>query len=521
MSQELGKRNLYKLSTKEVGELSPTLLFPVLDKESELIKLFNNIKIFNIEKSDNFIEYYCEKHKISCAPSKTRTNLLNNLRVKKKRLNDLLEENFEIDRNYHIYQIKENSLENMIKDATNILDCNKIIEIKIFDTYTNKNKILAFNDYYKNKLKNILKSNGKVEFISVFDTDKTKDFCKDLLSFNKESDYDLEIKYIRKPIHQSYGLLYMLLTDNESNNYIVYFEETTRWSVTTLVTKKDFTSEFYSLLETRFDHFFTDKKLNGSNEIINVTLDLFQDKIEFEDNLKVIKLIQNMKSTLNQTNCSKKEIASKTNMSILMLKELRIIYPKMNYTNMVLFYYIKLIEIVFIAQKNKTHKTTFIFNQLDSFGIIKNLNRKIKNIFINRNDFLINKDDLPIDLKNLKNNIQTKIIIDNSSLAEVFSNLKWNNKKQIISSLNDIILDRRMSLKLINYYLKERSESLENNTKLIQYLVRKIFTLLKIEFRYKINEEEKSIMQDLLFTNKPVAMDITALLPSVVDDLND
>lgn len=532
MSQELGKRNLRELTSKQIKELNSTLLFPNLDKDSELIKLFNHIIGFHskatlsTEQNEerklptknpiNFIDYYCKNESIDCTPTKFRTNLLNNLRVKKKRLNDDLKKyNYEIDRNYYIFQVKEITLENMIVGASNLLYGKLITEVKIFDTYTRTNKNKIFTPEVFRLLKRVLSFGGKIEIISVFDTEETKDFYKGLLSFNKKGSLDLQIKYIRQPLHQSSSLLYILLTDDRNNNYILYFEETTRWSVTELVTKKtSFTSDFYGLLDTRFVHFFTDKILKKNNEILDVDLSFFTKDVQFYDNSKVFQLIKNMKDTLQLKRDEIDSVKEKTNSSILLLKELGISYPQMNFANKVLYYYIKLIEITFLSQIERKDKTTFIFKQLVSSGIVKVLNKKVRNIFITRDEFLLDINILPVNVSSLKILIQTFHIVNKSSLAEIFSELKWNNREQIVDSINDIILDKNMSLKLINYYLEKRSKELEKNTILIKYFVRQIFTLLKIKFSYNLENKDKDILHKLSFLDD----DFAHKFPSLLDD---
>lgn len=500
MGKELGRFRSYQLNKEELENLTLGSLLPEVEENSELYKLFSDIKSFNLldtEVDSNFIAYYCNKHNLNCDSKKEKNHTLNTLRVRKKRLNDLLKNNnYEIDRNYHIHQEKIESFENMICEGYHFLHDKDYVEIKIFDTYTSdkEDKAILFSNKYSKKLKSILKNEGKVEFISVFDNKNTKEFCENLLNYNENKSFDLTLKYINTSLP---SLFYILLTDVDNRHYIAYYEDTTKWSVVREVSEgTKFSTEFYDLLDTRFKYFFELDNL----EVMTVNSNTF--KYGFDE--QVIELVGRVEDFIHADLVDIETIEDNSNQLIGFLRNIRIANPNMDYAYKLLHYYIKLIEIVFTLEVNKdksTRKNTnFVFTQLFSHGIVEKLNKKITSLFGSKDEFLLEEDDFyKINISKMRKNIQIELLNNDYSLADIFDNLNWNTEENILHSFNKIITDKRLSLKLINYCLKKRSKKLEGQPDLIKYIVRKIFTKYDIGFHGVLNTQEKEIVKSLHF----------------------
>jgi len=506
VSQYLGNIGSYKLHKKELEKLDLDIIFPD-SKTSGLRKLFDEILKFNLHNNQlqkNFSENYSNDK-----------DALNTLRVTKSRLNSYLEEKslYSISRNYHIFIYGEVTLEQMSEEYFDFFkDKNiKIKEMKIFDTYSVEDndkkpfdyKNNLFNDRYKEEIKKVLSNNGKVSFISVFDSKENKNFIRDLLFFDNKN---LNVKYIRKPSAQSLSLVYMLIEDYNGYKYIVYYDYISKWSLVTKVSKKIYFSEqFYEILLARFQNLFNNQELEKNNEIIPITFDMFEknkkdeDKDIFESHItNIVKDISNVMS-INDTEKLKVEV----NLLILKLKKINVIYPQMYFSNLVIHYYIRLIEIIHLVEKNQKKRTTFVFNQLLSKGIIGKLNKKIQNLFISKDKLLVTNEDFEkIDFNKLKIKLHTEFITQEKTISDIFSDLNWNTKEKIIQSFNQILLDKKLSFKLIDLCLKYKSSDLEKKSTLVKYVTRKLFCFYDLPLSDNLNDmKDKEILRKLKFHN--------------------
>ena len=506
MNQNLGNIGSYKLNHQNLKKLDLDNIFPD-SKTSGIRKLFEQIIKFNLLQNKfntTFSKFYSDNE-----------DALNTLRVTKSRLNSYLEKKsiYRIDREYNIYANGDVTLEHMASEYFDFFKNNNINiqEMKIFDTYSIKdnkektydNKINLFNEAYKENIKQILANNGKVSFISVFDTKKTKNFIRDLLFFDENN---LTVKYIRKPSAQSLSLVYMLIVDTDKNKYIAYYDYISKWSLVTKVSKKiSFSEQFYNILLARFQNLFDNKVLEKNNEIISITRNLFDKNKKDEDKdifeAHITNIVKDISNTMSINNT--KVLETEVNSLILKLKKINVIYPKMNFSNLVLHYYIRLIEIIHLVEKNKKEKTTFVFNQLLSHGVVGKLNKKIKNLFISKDKLLVKEQDFEnIDFNEFKIKLHTIPITKNQTLSDIFFELNWNTQEKIIESFNKILLDKKLSFRLIGSCLKYKSSELEKDFELIKYVTRKLLCFYGLPFIEELKEvKDKNILRKLEFFN--------------------
>lgn len=284
MNNYLGNRESYRLSKEQILKFELEIL-PLLNDKTPNYKLLSEIITFHTKSSTSqkFIEYYKNKN-----GSKSTNDILNYLRVTKKRLIEYLEKyDYSLDKNYNLYKVCTLTLTQMAEQFYDFFKDIEIKDMKIFDTYLiEKDKHKLFNEKYTRMIKNTLSLGGSVSLLSVFESDETKNFCKDLLLLNSEVNNNLIIKYIPEPSHHSSSLIYILITDTKGLRYISYYENITNWSLVTLVDNDiNFTEQFYDLLETRFNYFFNAKdKLENINKVIEVDKSLFNYGVNNENN---------------------------------------------------------------------------------------------------------------------------------------------------------------------------------------------------------------------------------------------
>lgn len=509
-----------KLKLHEIEKLEKKNIFDNSNVQIELKNFF--IDVINFNKADlsiSFYDFYSESHKKNIF-QKDSKKILNKLRVQKSRLNTYLKKHsYSIDRYYRITYIGNMSLETLLTESKEQLSGLKIKKIKIFDSYQNENKNFIFSHEHQIFLEKIMENESAcVEIISIINDETTKDFTNNLLSFNFEHKnlYNLNIQYIQKPIVKSLSLIYILLIDDNNNKYIIYYEDITKWSVITKVSDNIvFTEKFYQLLETRFNYFLNDDELKKYHEVIPINLNIFKGHFSEKVQLLTIGMERLLSSKLK--NIQAKEIIDKSNLLMIQLKKIKIAFPKMNYAYMVLYHYIKLIEIYSLLKVNKESipNTEITLKELNSMDIIKDLSVKLQTQLV-QDKFLIKKSNITkIKAKEIKKKIDTVLINKKNVLSEQFNSLLLNDRDTIIDSLNKILLDRDLALDFLDSYIKGKvSEYLLNNINCIKYVIRQIFDFYGIEMNADIinlSDTDFKEINILKFINKKIDIHINKL----------
>lgn len=478
------------------------------------------IEVIKYNQEENltisFYEYYCTHiYPSHCNSKNEKDKLINNLRVKRTRLNkELNAYNFSLDTDFKIHKQYNISLNNTILEARNKLSGVHIKSIKLYDAYTSHDKFLIFNEEVKDLLKKILIYKGDIQIISCIDTEPTRDFLKDLLFFAEEkmlTNY-LQVKYIHKPIIHASSMMYVLLTDTNNNKYIVYYEDITKWSVAELVSPNIlFANKFFTLLNTRFDHYFDNEELMQNNDIVPISLDIFS--TDFNESIK--KLINEMYLLISSNeNLEDSQIKNKINHLIGVQKKLKIAFPKMNNNSAILYHHIKLIEIVLLleSQNDILQNTKNILKEMLTIGFIDKLIVKLKSLF-EEDRFLFTKNDFSkVDLKRLKRELQLEnmgLEDQEKSLAEIFEQFPWNSIDTIVDSLNTIIVDEKLSLRLINNCINHNAtKTLQNDIDFRKYIVRKLMTIYGIKLPHNDNfhttKKMKSFLESATFYNQNI-----------------
>lgn len=340
-------------------------------------KFMEQVIAYNKQKqTKSFYDFSYDKYN---KKKQNKDALSNAIRVNKTRVNSYIKSfNLYVDKNFKINKIKISSFKFMTKELLKMLKNKHIKSISIFDAYNNDNKTKIFNEKSLSILKKVLKYENSITIITIFNNSNTKQFYKSLMEYQEdlENTSNLEILYIREPLVPQTSIVYALIEAKDiktktDNNYILYYETSTSFSAITPVDiHLPFTTKFYELLERRFNYFFKNTRLRKNNNIIPITLELF---VHNFSNL-VNKLLNEIKWVKNSKFNSEKEIRLEINNLIGKLKKIKIAYPSSNYSNILLYQQIKMLEITLLLKINKkleyTRKTSkMILNS----GIMKDI----------------------------------------------------------------------------------------------------------------------------------------------------
>ena len=504
--------NLIKLDNKEIEELERHSLFDS-SKSNKQLELMTDIIEFNKQSvTKDFFIYFCLKYKNKCIDEKTKNKLEVNLRVRKSRLNNYIKKfKLEIDKQYHILKIEVSLFQNLSNELILMLGNKKISSVKIFDSYQEENKNKILNKKLSIIFKNMLKFERSIHIISIFDNEDTKNFYKGLLTtyetFNNNS--FLEILYLRKPFVQSSSMIYALITDEDNNDYIFYYEAITDWSVVTPVNRNlEFTIKFNQLLERRFNFYLNEKMLKETNEIIRVSLDLFQDSFEY----KTKNIIEDIKELLVSQITNQGTIKREINLLIHKLKKIKLAFPSAYNAQYTIFYHIKLVEIILLIKANNSlPHTKNVLKQCIESGLSQKLYYEIKNEIVGDKFFITEDEIIKLDFKPLQKKLLFDDRYNHKSISEIFSDYLWNTQSQIIIAFNDILSHSDKSCILIGTLIAEQSEDdkmwLVNNPKYIKIITRIIFkTYYNINYTLKVNLEknEKNDLSKIKFYDENI-----------------
>ena len=522
--------DLSVLSGLEISKMELENIFSSTNKilsKPEL--LFKDILDFQQTNEKDFFNFYIEKRKLIIYDHKSKTELLSKLSVRKSRLNSKLKPyNLYIDKQYQINKVNTESLKHMFKSIKNAVK-NDIVTLKIFDSYIDtpdsneniKEKIFSI-ELLKFLTKILSYDNHIVEIVSIFNNENTKNFMKGLLeNYSKlNTNSELSMHYIRKPLIQSSSLIYALITDIIGDEYVLYYETATNWFVVIPVKKEvNFSDKFWHLLNSRFSYYTNDEKLQYNNEVLPVTLDMFE--INFFDATE--ELIENLNKLLhtdykNLTSTSKKAkelIALEINQSINELKRIKIAFPQTNKGNSILYHHIKLVELVLLLRlDNELFNTREIVAQLFEANLTKKLCSELETEIV-KDKFILNMDDIKdINLKKLQKDLIFGEYFNNKSLSDIFDIYQWNTYEQILSSLNKILLNCNDSYKVISTCLSKKSDAqenlfLNNDTEYDKIIFRAILEhFFKINFKKKIylSQGEIEEIEDVRFKKNKIPL---------------
>lgn len=461
-------------------------------KEVEINKIFSTsqkrlksffeliIKYNKQSKSMFFYQFYCNENNLNYG-SKEKKKIQNNLGVKKSRLNTHLQKyNYVINRDYEIKELENLSFESLLTEATKRVNLITIKNIKIFDSYNRDEKKLLFNQNNLNNLIGLLKQGGSVEIISTFNNKDMAKFNQDLLDYNKDINNDLTIKYLRKPLMESFPLLFILITDTNNNNHILYYEHITRWSVLAKVeTNNLFPLRFYGLLESRFNHYFNSQELENNCEVVTVNHKTFSK--DFFTGIKTISA--EMNELLNKTSITEESIKKKISQLILRLTKLKISSPNMNHSNTIMFHYIKLLEtMLIIINTNKLPNSKRVLDILSTFNVINKMNTKLSDEAL-KNELQIKDVSFNnIDIKQLRIDLCTFEITSDNTIIDIFDDFSINTPKLIKNSLNEILLNNQSLSTFISKIVLINNILLEDEIHLMKLIFRIfIFKYYKIK----------------------------------------
>lgn len=495
----LDESNLIPLKEEQLSELNISDSLPTQQR-----LLYEVIISFSLQKEKkDFLFFYREKINDF---EENDDVLLNKIRVNKSRLNTSLKEfDLYIDKSFKIYKINTMSLEFLKNEASKIMK-NHIKHIKIYDAYTGIEKDNFLSEEVKNILKSMIKNdnelnNKNVEIISILNNSHTKDFYKELLEYqNNLNKNTIKIKYIRNTFVQSSSLFYVLITDIENNNFIIYWEKITKWSVVSKVEKETtFSQKFFKLLEERFDYYFLDinGELHLENEVIDISVNSFKNNF-LEETTKLIKELE-------------KSIFIKNDYEMIFhnlvknIKELKISFPEEEDTIKILLHFVKLAEISHkLENTTKTTNIADLMTQIINSQIHLKIYRKLHNE-IKNDSCLISKININrISINELRYLLNTKKIssIDTKEffIIDLFPNYRWNTHEQICDSLN-LIIERSIDTKLLIKLFIKNENIFSTNKRIEKIILRIIFDVLyNIPYEEKINKFDKDFITKISFS---------------------
>ncbi len=505
----LEESSLILISNEELSELKISDSF--LPPQQKI--LYDIIINFNSQKEETeFLSFYKRNSNYF---NENDDTLLGKIRVNKSRLNHSLKAyDLFIDKSFKISKINTMSLE-FINGQLPKLIKNQNNTIKLYDAYTGEDKKSFLSEQFKITLKKMIDFDKSIEIISILNDEYTKEFYKELLKYQDSKNTNvLKIKYIRNTFVQSSSLFYVLVNDVDNNNYIIYWEKITKWSVLTKVSPETaFSEKFYNLLNERFDYYFLDinGELHETNEVIDVSLDTFKNDFLYE----TAQLIKELKESLFLEDNYKKIFHN----LIKKLKDIQISFPNEEDSIRILFHFIKLAEIPFKLKESNISNIENLIIQIINSQVHLKIYRKLHNEIKAKNDsYLISKISIEkIGLQGLRHLLNTKNISTNIDeklfIIDLFPNYRWTTYEQICDSLN-LIIERIIDTENILRLFINDIDLILSEEKIMKIILRLIFNVLyNIPYDEKINtfDKDKLIKIDFLIYDSEIKNKINKL----------
>jgi len=498
-----------KFNQPSTDLLAPEDISELVEKYSDYLKgtnrqveLLKSVIEFSSVEDIGFLEFFCTKHSNDCS-DKTNDTIHKTLNVRRSRLNKELQVlNLYVDKDYRLNKINTTSFEYMQKQLISLINNKYIKHVRIFDSLIDTQNGSIKEQLFGKELENFLKrflnfDDNKLEVVSIFDNEYTRDYYKRILRYhyrkNLQSILSINCKY--KPFP---SILYALITDENNNKYIFYYEKLTSWSVVEKVeTSLDFSEKFWELLERRFEYYSNDSSLKKYNEIIPVELDLFElDFFESTEDLieDINELLKNnrLNSLLNE-----EDIKLEISKLIKKLINIKIAFPKTRQGHNILYYHIQIVETLLLLKinPNKYKNTREVLTLIDELeltnNICENLSEEVK-----KDKYILNAKSFEnINLKELQGKFILEGYFDGKSFSDIFIEYNWNTEKQIIKSLNDILLNKDSALQIISRCVNNFDEDGYSNIfKRLDEKYSKIIFRAILDAFYKIPFDSKILL---------------------------
>ena len=460
---------------------------------------------------------------------------LNTIQISKTRLNKKLRYyNYFVDKNYILKKINTLSPSYIFSEIEKLfknMKTESIKSIKVFDAYTQTNKkdkvFKSINLIFKNILnQNIEIKDTEIKILSNFNNEKignfgqteTKDFLKRLLI--RYEDLNIDLRYMRESLIFDSSLFYILIIDNNDNEYIYYIETITEFVTIAKVDNTTLsTSNFFKMLDKRFEYYFDQDGLNGlleKSSILKISLDtLNQDKeIDFQN--KIIELINDI--TLFVKDSKQKSsitIQKEINDLIKKLKVIKVLFPASVQVNNIMYNYIKISEIIAkLTTSNDFPQTRDTLKKIINKRLEDEVHTRLLDI-INKNHFSFRDADFnDISFKKLRLQLFNKRLNETDSLIDIYNEYNFNTLEQTKKSLNSILENKKYD-KLINLYLVHKNVLDEFN---FSSLYKKVIfrgilkTFFKISLNAKLNLNREQVINlhklDNCFTNQKIVKTI-------------
>lgn len=354
-------------------------------------------------------------------------------------------------------------------------ECDELVSLKIYDYYQ-KPKENNYLDLVKNIID--LKPIQKINVLSIVNSLESHIFLENLSIEKKEK---ISIKVINH-CHLSYipSVFFILAkyrVKGSSNykDYIFYLEPETNHSVIGFV-DNEFSKGFYKLLLKRFDLQFE------NNENVDFIENLKAQ--DFDESLKII--FDEMSELLEKKRLDYSDLEDKINKLTRKVLELKIQYPKMNYSYSLLENMVNsicLTKEIENAQFNNEVLTNTI--KTLKYAYDNKVYLRMKNILFG----IVAKESSKketFDIFKLRSSIYiNKLGKSKKALIDLFPSLKWDIEDNIINSFGEIKFDEFKLDELLN---------------LVE------FDSSNLSFIEKQNFYENRILKDFIYTGKVIKL---------------
>lgn len=452
--------------TQDIIDLKMESIIPISSKV--LHSKFETILNYNQEKIEGKVvsfEQYIENNEVLNSDITPVDIMRIKIYLKDFYINHSKSKWFELDTDYSLHYFKQLTLDdiydyyqkaskdNMGKDI--VLRGSKIqtfSSIKIYDFYRNSkdknrflNRILGIAKYVEPKTK-------KLEVLSIFDTQETVEFYKELHNaYSGNSKDKIIVKHMTNS-QDSYipSIFFVLIKFKVANSnvykeYIFYLEEEINWGVASYVNNKNFSKQFYSLLEKRFDTQFEKKD--------NIVFHAENKPLEFEN--EVHNIFEDLKSFVDLESENGEQQRVQVNKIRNQLIYLKLEYPKMNYAYKLLSRLIKYISVIkeidTETQKKQLDNTQYIIKKLMDSELNFELEKQLEKISTN---YLLTTNK--IDKIKVRKSIYINPLGKSSQpICDLFEELPWHDPKSILSSLQEIEFNKELLEKFFISYTNE------------------------------------------------------------------
>jgi len=377
---------------------------------------------------------------------------------------------FELDTDYSLHYFKQLTLRDIhayyiraLRDEVGkdiILRDNQIetiSSIKIYDFYRNSKDKNNFLTSMLGTAKYVEPRTKKIEVLSIFDTQETVEFYEKLQNvYNSNSKEKITIKHMTNS-QDSYipSIFFVLIKfkvakSNVYKEYIFYLEEEINWGVASYVNNKNFSKQFYSLLEKRFDTQFEKKD--------NIVFHAEHKPLEFEN--EVHNIFEDLKLFIELESDNIEEQRFKVNEIRNQLIHLKLEYPKMNYAYKLLSRLIKYISVIqeinIETRKKHLDNTQYIIKKLMDNELNFELDKQLEKISTN---YLLTANKID-KIKVRKSIFINQLGQSSQAICDLFEELPWHDLKSILTSLQEIEFNRDLLEKFfISYDEKLKSLS--------------------------------------------------------------